>query len=127
MNTAETTGEIPKYDPTLPQEVVDKLIPPPKNDGEIMLAEEINVRITSIEEAVVAKREPHKEFNIESLETGDGPLMRIVSKDGETLSPLFFSKNCLDHYVTRLPLLSHSEWDTHPLKGISPMEANEAN
>lgn len=121
------TTETPEYDNTLPQEVVDKLIPPPKNDGEIMPAEEINIRITSIEECVVAKREPHKEFSIESLETDDGPLMRIVSKDGETLSPLFFSKNCLDHYVTRMPLLNFAEWDAHELKGISPMEANEAN
>lgn len=120
------TAEIPEYDATLPQEVVDKLIPPPKNDGEILSTEEINIRISGLEEAIVAKREPHKEFRIESLETDDGPLMRVVSTEGETLSPLFFSKNCLEHYMTRMPLLSYEEWDNHELKGQKPMEANEA-
>lgn len=88
---------------------------------------QINCRVTSIEEALVSKRAAYSDFQVQTLETDDGPLYRILSPDGNTtLSPLFFSKNCLDHYLTRMPLLSYDEWENHPLKEANAEAVNEA-
>jgi hypothetical protein len=93
------------------------------SDAEI----QINCRVTSIEEALIAKRAAHENFQVQALETDDGPLYRILSADGKkVLSPMFFSKNCMDHYITRMPLLDYEEWDNHPLKESNEEETNKA-
>lgn len=88
--------------------------------------DQVNGRVTAIEESFVTKRAAYKEFAIESLETDDGPLYRVVGPDGKTLSPLFFSEKCLKVFLTRIPLLTHEEWENYPLN-YEPEKVNETN
>lgn len=97
-----------------------------------VFANQVNSRVTAIEEAFISKRPAYETYTVEALETGDGPLYRAVSPDGKTISPLFFSENCLTVYITRMPLLTMEEWDAYPVafeptKLELPKEANETN
>lgn len=98
-----------------------------------VFANQANSRVTAIEEAFVSKRAPYETYTVEALETDDGPLYRVVGPDGKTLSPLFFSENCLTTYITRMPLLTIQEWDEkypvnfEPTKLELPKESDETN
>lgn len=97
-----------------------------------VFANQANSRVTAIEEAFVSKRAPYETYTVEALGTDDGPLYRVVGPDGKTLSPLFFSENCLTVFLTRLPLLSHEEWEKFPVnfeptKLELPKESDETN
>jgi hypothetical protein len=104
-------GDTPPYDNTLPEEVAEKLNPTPDP-----FSAETGLRLTSLEEALVAKREAHKEYEIQGMQTPEGTLYRIHSKEGQAVSPLFFSWNCMQTFLQRMPLLSSEEWESHPAK-----------
>lgn len=101
-------------------------VPGPLNIDSQDFANQVNSRVTAIEEAFVSKRPAYESYSVEALETDDGPLYRVVGPDGKTLSPLFFSENCLTTYLTRMPLLTHEEWEKYPVN-FEPIKINETN
>lgn len=70
----------------------------------------------ALEESIVAHRAALAECYVQEAKTEEGTAYRILNKQNQPVSPVFWSKPCLDHYMHRMPLLTDEEWEKHPVQ-----------